>query len=156
MPHSSQDRREANPQLRQWLLSGQGHIDTRHSLLGRHLRVSFLGKHHQGRLPADNHIQCEGPVAVQNSEGSQFKATLSFNHNLAADEETIVFPKTALGATKSFEPANILDPGSGLSKRGMLLADSGRGATSKTRRAKATRARGRETSKKKRKVAKVG
>ena len=49
----------------------------------------------------------------------------------------------------------ILDPGSGLSKRGVLLADNGRGATSKTRRAKASRARGSETSKKKRKAAKA-
>jgi putative transposase len=49
----------------------------------------------------------------------------------------------------------ILDPGSGLSKRGVLLADNGRGATSKTRRAKASRARGSEASKKKRKAAKA-
>jgi putative transposase len=49
----------------------------------------------------------------------------------------------------------ILDPGSGLSKRGVLLADTGRGATSKTRRAKASRARGSEASKKKRKAAKA-
>ena len=49
----------------------------------------------------------------------------------------------------------ILDPGSGLSKRGMLLADTGRGAISKTRRAKASRARGSEASKKKRKAAKA-
>jgi len=49
----------------------------------------------------------------------------------------------------------ILDPGSGLSKRGVLLADTGRGATSKTRRAKASRARGSETSKKRRKAAKA-
>jgi hypothetical protein len=40
-----------------------------------------------------------------------------------------------------------------LSKRGVLLADTGRGATSKTRRAKASRARGSEASKKKRKAA---
>lgn len=49
----------------------------------------------------------------------------------------------------------ILDPGSGLSKRGVLLADNGRGATSKTRRAKASRARGSEASKKKKKAAKA-
>lgn len=49
----------------------------------------------------------------------------------------------------------ILDPGSRLSERGVLLADNGRGATSKTRRAKATRARGSEASKKKRKAAKA-
>ncbi len=49
----------------------------------------------------------------------------------------------------------ILDPETGLSKRGVLLADTGRGATSKTRRAKATRARGSEASKKKRKAAKA-
>jgi putative transposase len=49
----------------------------------------------------------------------------------------------------------ILDPGSGLSKRGVLLVDTGRGATSKTRRAKASRARGSEASKKKRKAAKA-
>ena len=49
----------------------------------------------------------------------------------------------------------ILDPGSGLSKRGVLLSDNGRGATSKTRRAKASRARGSEASKKKRKSAKA-
>ena len=49
----------------------------------------------------------------------------------------------------------ILDPGSGLSKRGVLLADNGRGATSKTRQAKATRAGGSEASKKKRKAAKA-
>jgi putative transposase len=49
----------------------------------------------------------------------------------------------------------ILDPGTGLSKRGVLLADTGRGATSKTRRAKASRARGSEASKKKRKAAKA-
>ena len=49
----------------------------------------------------------------------------------------------------------ILDPGSGLSKRGVLLADTGRGATSKTRRAKASRARSSEASKKKRKAAKA-
>lgn len=49
----------------------------------------------------------------------------------------------------------ILDPGSGLSKRGVLLADNGRGATSKTGRAKASRARGSETSKKKKKAAKA-
>ena len=49
----------------------------------------------------------------------------------------------------------ILDPGSGLSKRGVLLEDTGRGATSKTRRAKASRARGSEASRKKRKAAKA-
>ncbi len=46
----------------------------------------------------------------------------------------------------------ILHPGTGLSKRGVLLADKGCGATSKTRQAKATRARSREASKKKRKA----
>lgn len=49
----------------------------------------------------------------------------------------------------------ILDPGSGLSKRGVLLAGNGRGAISKTRQAKATCARGSEASKKKRKAAKA-
>lgn len=49
----------------------------------------------------------------------------------------------------------ILDSGTELSKRGVLLLDSGRGATIKTRQAKASRARGSETSKKKRKVTKV-
>jgi putative transposase len=49
----------------------------------------------------------------------------------------------------------ILHPGTGLSKRGVLLADTGRGATSKTRQAKATRARSREASKKKRKATKA-
>jgi putative transposase len=47
----------------------------------------------------------------------------------------------------------ILDPGTGLSKRGVLLAGSGRGAISKSRRAKVSRARGSETSKKTRKAA---
>lgn len=49
----------------------------------------------------------------------------------------------------------ILDPGSGLSKRGVLLLDTGRGAIPKTRRANATRARGSETSKKKRNAVKA-
>jgi len=49
----------------------------------------------------------------------------------------------------------ISDPGSGLSKRGVLLADTGRGATAKTRRAKASRAHGSEASKKKNKAAKA-
>lgn len=47
----------------------------------------------------------------------------------------------------------ILDSGSELSRRGVLLVDKGRGATSKTRQAIASRARGSETSKKKRKAA---
>ncbi|MFW7381678.1 MAG: zinc ribbon domain-containing protein [Oligoflexus sp.] len=49
----------------------------------------------------------------------------------------------------------ILDPGAGLSKRGVLLLDTGRGVTSKTRQAKACRARDSEASKKKRKAAKA-
>lgn len=49
----------------------------------------------------------------------------------------------------------ILNSGTELSKRGVLLLDSGRGAITKTRRAKASRARGYETSKKKRNTAKV-
>jgi len=48
----------------------------------------------------------------------------------------------------------ILHSGTELSKRGVLI-DSGRGAISKTRRAKASRAHGSEASKKKRKVAKA-
>ena len=49
----------------------------------------------------------------------------------------------------------ILDPGSGLSGRGVLLSDTGRGATLKTRKAKAKRARSNEASKKTRKATKV-
>lgn len=49
----------------------------------------------------------------------------------------------------------ILNSGSELSKRGLLLVDSGRGATAKSRRAKAPRASGDETSKKKRQIPKV-
>ena len=49
----------------------------------------------------------------------------------------------------------ILDPGSGLSKRGVLLTDTGRGATVKSRGAKASRARGDETSKKRKRAAKA-
>lgn len=49
----------------------------------------------------------------------------------------------------------ILDPGTGLSDRGVLLEGTGRGAISKSRQAKASRASGSEASKKKRKAAKA-
>lgn len=86
---------------------------------------------HPGNRKSQDRFQCESCGHTDNAD-----------HNAAE-----VIKKRAINL--------ILDPGSGLSKRGVLLADNGRGDTSKTRRAKASRARGSEASKKKRKAAKA-
>ncbi len=76
---------------------------------------------------------------------SSFHCERCDHSDLADHNSAVVIQKRAIKL--------ILHPGTGLSKRGVLLADTGRGAKHKTHGAKASCAPVVETSKKKRKAA---
>lgn len=91
---------------------------------------------------------CCGYTHPDNRRSQESFICGSCGHTENADVQAAkVIKKRAIGL--------ILNAGSALSKRGVLVLDSGRGATDKSRRAKAPRASGDETSKKKRQTPKV-